>query len=133
MAGRLPVEALSVPVALLALGGGTLELRRRPDRGSWYAYGVGLLAGLGPPLLLTFVGGDTPARRALLAAGAVAVVAVGLSRGQRAPLVIGAATLAIAVERELAVLTSPWVALAALAAPVVAVAAVLGRRSRLRF
>ncbi len=129
-AGRLPVEALNLPIAMLLLGSGLLAERRRPDLGSWTLYSAPLLAGLVPTLILTYAGADSPARRVLLLAGALAVAAVGTWRRQRAPICIGLVVFAVAACREIAVLTSPWVTVAFLAAGAVAAGPLLITRYR---
>ena len=87
-------EAYSVPagVALLVLGG--LRRRRDPAYGSWNAYGSGLSLVLLPSLAraVTDAGDLRPLLLALAAAG---VLAVGAARRLQAPLVLGAAVLAV--------------------------------------
>ncbi len=87
-------EAYTVPagVALLVLGG--LRRRRDPAYGSWNAYGSGLSLVLLPSLAraVTDAGDLRPLLLALAAAG---VLAVGAARRLQAPLVLGAAVLAV--------------------------------------
>jgi hypothetical protein len=87
-------EAYTVPagVALLALG--FLRRRRDPGYGSWQAYGSGLSLVLVPSLLRAVTDSGN-ARPLLLAVVAAGVVAAGAVRRLQAPLLLGAAVLAV--------------------------------------
>jgi hypothetical protein len=87
-------EAYTVPagVALLALG--FLRRRRDPGYGSWQAYGSGLSLVLVPSLLRAVTDSGN-ARPLLLAVVAAGVVAAGAMRRLQAPLLLGAAVLAV--------------------------------------
>jgi hypothetical protein len=114
------VEAYSLAVAAGALVIGWIETRSRPDLSSWSAYGVALVAAFLPSLAVLFAGDANPLRRALLILGAAATVALGATRRQQAPLVVGGVALVLAALYELAVFST-----AALLGAVLAIVAVL--------
>jgi hypothetical protein len=87
-------EAYTVPGGIALLVVGALRRRRDPAYGSWAAYGSGLSLVLVPSLLRAVTdSGDL--RPLLLAVVAAAVLAAGVARRLQAPLVLGAAVLAI--------------------------------------
>jgi hypothetical protein len=87
-------EAYTVPGGVALLVVGALRRRRDPAYGSWAAYGSGLSLVLVPSLLRAVTdSGDL--RPLLLAVVAAAVLAAGVARRLQAPLVLGAAVLAI--------------------------------------
>ena len=87
-------EAYTVPAGVALLVVGALRRRRDPAYGSWAAYGSGLSLILVPSLLRAVTdSGDL--RPLLLAVVAAAVLAAGVARRLQAPLVLGAAVLAI--------------------------------------
>jgi hypothetical protein len=103
-------EAYTLPFALLALITGLIFLKRKPDLGSWVAYGPALVAGFGPSLAITLASDSPPLRRVLLIVAGVAAVAIGALRRQKAPVVVGAVVTVIATLHELILLAKslPW-------------------------
>ncbi|GAA3202094.1 SCO7613 C-terminal domain-containing membrane protein [Dactylosporangium siamense] len=96
------IEAYTLPFAVLALITGLLEIRRRPELGSWLAYGPALVAGFAPSLALAVANEDSPQlRRVLLILGGVVTVAIGAVRQQKAPVAVGSAVTIIATVNEL--------------------------------
>ncbi|MEV6924743.1 hypothetical protein AB0M46_09560 [Dactylosporangium sp. NPDC051485] len=95
-------EAYTLPFAALALITGLIEIRHRPELGSWLAYGPALVAGFAPSLVIAVAQPDTPElRRVLLILAGVIAVAVGAVRQQKAPVAVGAAVTVIATVNEL--------------------------------
>jgi hypothetical protein len=103
-------EAYGLPFAVFALLVGILELRRRPDIGSWLAYGPALVAGFLPSMVLVLMTDTAPARRVLLIVAGVLAVAFGSVRRQKAPVVVGSVVTAAATLHELLRLSAmlPW-------------------------
>ncbi|MFI5914606.1 SCO7613 C-terminal domain-containing membrane protein [Dactylosporangium sp. NPDC051541] len=96
------VEAYTLPFAALALITGLIEIRNRPELGSWLAYGPALVAGFGPSLAIAVAQPDSPElRRVLLILAGVICVAIGAARQQKAPVAVGAAVTVIATVNEL--------------------------------
>ena len=96
------IEAYTLPFAVLALITGLLEIRRRPELGSWLAYGPALVAGFAPSLALAVASENSPElRRVLLILGGVITVAIGAVRQQKAPVAVGSAVTIIATVNEL--------------------------------
>jgi hypothetical protein len=95
---------------VFALLVGVLELRRRPDLGSWLAYGPALVAGFLPSLVLVLMTDTAPARRVLVIVAGVLTVALGSVRRQKAPVVVGSVVTATATLHELLLLGRmlPW-------------------------
>ncbi|HEV7961820.1 MAG TPA: hypothetical protein VGP57_04695 [Actinoplanes sp.] len=109
--GRVELpEAYSLPFAVFALLVGVFELHRRPDLGSWLAYGPALVAGFLPSLVLVLLADTTPLRRVLVIIAGVLTLAVGSVRRQKAPVVVGSAVTATATLHELLRLSAmlPW-------------------------
>ena len=79
-------EAYTLPFAALALLVGVVELRERPDLGSWMAYGPALVAAFVPTLVIVVTSEDQSLRQVLLLLGAVATLVAGSIRRQRAPV-----------------------------------------------
>lgn len=104
------VEAYTVPFAALALLVGALESRRRPDLGSWAAYGPALVAAFLPTLTVVLFISDAAPRQVLLLLGAVGVLIAGSMRRQQAPVVVGAVVTAITALRLLTEY-GPWLIL----------------------
>jgi hypothetical protein len=105
------LEAYTLPFALFALVVGALELRYRPELSSWVTYGPGLIAALGPSLLVVITTtSPSPARQAWVILGGVAALLLGSRLGQRAPLIIGSVVTAIAALHLLS-LAGPWLML----------------------
>jgi hypothetical protein len=96
-------EAYTLPFAVLALVIGLIELRRRPELGSWLAYGPALVAAFAPTLTIVLVTDASPIRRVLLLVAAVLTVALGSVRRHKAPVTIGAAVTVLAAANELVV------------------------------
>jgi hypothetical protein len=101
-------EAYTLPFAVIALITGLLQIRNRPELGSWIAYGPALVAGFLPSLVLVLTADSPPLRRVLLIVAAVTTVAVGAQRRQKAPVAVGAAVTIIATLHELLVAGLPW-------------------------
>lgn len=125
-------EPYVVPLALVALGIGFARRRAQPTVSSWVAYGPALTLALVPSLLASF--DDSSARRPLLlAVAAAAVVLVGALRRLKAPLVVGAAVLALDAIRQLGAyvaLLPRWVVIGALGALLFAVGVTFEQRRR---
>ncbi|GAA2391761.1 SCO7613 C-terminal domain-containing membrane protein [Dactylosporangium salmoneum] len=95
-------EAYTLPFAALALITGLIEIRHRPELGSWLAYGPALVAGFAPSLVIAVAQPGTPElRRVLLILAGVITVAIGAVRQQKAPVAVGAAVTVIATVNEL--------------------------------
>ncbi|WP_432831595.1 SCO7613 C-terminal domain-containing membrane protein [Dactylosporangium sp. CA-092794] len=95
-------EAYTLPFAALALITGLIEIRNRPELGSWLAYGPALVAGFAPSLVIAVAQPGTPElRRVLLILAGVITVAIGAVRQQKAPVAVGAAVTVIATVNEL--------------------------------
>jgi hypothetical protein len=103
-------EAYTLPFAALALVIGLVELRRRPELGSWLAYGPALVAAFAPTLTIVLVSDATTVRRVLLLVAAVLTVAIGSVRRHKAPVTIGAVVTVLAALNELVVIGRllPW-------------------------
>jgi hypothetical protein len=103
-------EAYTLPFAALALVIGLVELRRRPELGSWLAYGPALVAAFAPTLTIVLVTDASPVRRVLLLVAAVLTVAIGSVRRHKAPVTIGAVVTVLAAANELIVIGRllPW-------------------------
>jgi hypothetical protein len=102
------IEAYTLPFAVLALITGLLQIRRRPELGSWVAYGPALVAGFLPSLLTVLRYDSPPLRRVLLIVAAVVTVAIGATRRQRAPVLVGSVVAVVATVHELLVAGLPW-------------------------
>ncbi|MFG2038347.1 SCO7613 C-terminal domain-containing membrane protein [Dactylosporangium sp. NPDC048998] len=95
-------EAYTLPFAALALITGLIEIRNRPELGSWLAYGPALVAGFAPSLAIAVAQPDSPElRRVLLILAGVITVAIGAVRQQKAPVAVGAAVTVISTVNEL--------------------------------
>jgi hypothetical protein len=103
-------EAYTLPFAALALLVGVLEVRERPDLGSWVAYGPALVAAFVPTLVIVVTSEDQSLRQVVLLLGAVATLVAGSMRRQRAPVVIGAVVTAITALHAL-IQFGPWLVL----------------------
>jgi hypothetical protein len=109
--GRVALpEAYSLPFAVFALLVGVLELQRRPDLGSWLAYGPALIAGFLPSLALMLMTDTAPLRRVLVIVAGVLTLALGSVRRQKAPVVVGSVVTAATTLHELLRLSAklPW-------------------------
>jgi hypothetical protein len=105
------LEAFTLPFALFALVVGALEVRYRPELGSWATYGPGLIAALGPSLLAVITTtSPSPARQVWVILGGVAALLLGSRLRQRAPLIIGSVVTAVAALHLLS-LAGPWLML----------------------
>ncbi|TFD70871.1 SCO7613 C-terminal domain-containing membrane protein [Cryobacterium gelidum] len=102
-----PFELVTVPVALALIGSGWLRLQGDPRARSWPWFGPGLVLLLVPSLLLDLTYNDLW-RIVSLGVVAIIVIAIGSTRRQQAPFVIGAAVLLIHGVAQL----WPWIALA---------------------
>jgi hypothetical protein len=94
-------EAYTLPFALTALVIGLVELRRRPELGSWLAYGPALVAAFAPTLVIVLVVDPSPVRRVLLILAAVLTVAVGAETRHKAPVTVGAVATGVAAMNEI--------------------------------
>ncbi|MEU5164657.1 hypothetical protein AB0G74_34280 [Streptomyces sp. NPDC020875] len=94
-------EAYTLPVSVPALAFGVLLRRRTPATSSWAAYGPGLAATL-LPSLHTAWGDPGWTRPLLLGLAALVITLAGAHRRLQAPLVLGAAVLALVALHELA-------------------------------
>jgi hypothetical protein len=103
-------EAYTLPFAALALVIGLVELRRRPELGSWLAYGPALIAGFAPTLMIVLATDGTPTRRILLLIAGVLTVALGAVRRHKAPVTIGAVVTTVTALHELVLIGRflPW-------------------------
>ncbi|WP_213453586.1 SCO7613 C-terminal domain-containing membrane protein [Rhizomonospora bruguierae] len=103
-------EAYTLPFAAMALLIGLIELRQRPDLGSWAAYGPALVAAFLPITVLVLLTDTSPVRQVLLLLGAVATLIVGSMGRQRAPVVVGGLVTTIAA-LSLLRQVGPWLVL----------------------
>ncbi|MFE0427539.1 SCO7613 C-terminal domain-containing membrane protein, partial [Streptomyces sp. NPDC058953] len=94
-------EAYTLPVSVPAVAVGFLLRRRAPETSSWTAYGAGLAATL-LPSLATAWGDPGWTRPLLLGLAALAITLAGARGRLQAPLVLGAAVLALIALHELA-------------------------------
>jgi len=94
-------EAYTVPPALALLAVGLLRRRHDPAYRSWHAYAPGLALALVPSLLRAVTDAGE-LRPFLLGIAALTVLGVGVARRLQAPLVIGAAVLAVDATVQLA-------------------------------
>jgi hypothetical protein len=128
------MEAYTLPAAVVALLGGWLAMRSRPELTSWVAYGPALAAALLPTLASVLVGGDGHLlRRLLLGAGALAVVVLGAFARRQAPVLVGGGVLLLVALHELVLvweLVPRWIPLAAGGLLLVGLAMTLERRRR---
>lgn len=90
------VEAYTLPLGLVLLGGGYVAMRRRPELATWTALLPGLSLSMLPTLPFVLVDPVT-VRGLLLGAGALTALGVGAHRRWQAPFVFGAAVLAAVV------------------------------------
>ncbi|MGJ9423379.1 SCO7613 C-terminal domain-containing membrane protein [Aeromicrobium sp. CF3.5] len=88
------VEAYTLPLAAIALGGGVLLLRRTPSTSSWVALGPGLVLGLLPSLPQALAD-PTGLRALLLGLAATVTLAVGARLGRQAPFLLGVGVAAL--------------------------------------
>lgn len=105
------VEAYTLPFAAFALAVGALEMRHRPELGSWATFTPGLVAAFGPSLILVITT-TSPAlgRQVWVILGGVATLLIGSRLRQRAPLIIGTVVTAAAALHLLS-LAGPWLML----------------------
>ncbi|WP_155369606.1 SCO7613 C-terminal domain-containing membrane protein [Catellatospora vulcania] len=101
-------EAYTLPFALLALVVGLLELRQRPQLGSWAAYGPALIAGFGPTVVVVLVTDTNPIREVGLLVAAILTLVIGSRYGQQAPVAIGTAVTVIAALHALTLVGTTW-------------------------
>ena len=127
------VEGYVVPLALVVLWGGFTEYRRRETAGSWFTFAPGLLIGYLPTVAVLLITGDTPLRRLLLGACAVAILVFGAWRRLQAVVVISGAVVMVSALRELALLwmlLPTWLPLGVAGALLLAVGATFEKRRR---
>ncbi|MET7640531.1 hypothetical protein [Streptomyces sp. NPDC005438] len=94
-------EAYTLPVTVLGLAVGWLRRRQNPQLSSWVAFAPGLTATLLPSAALTWYDAGWQ-RPLLLGLCALALTLAGASLRLQAPLLLGAATLAVVGVHELA-------------------------------
>ncbi|MGH3749493.1 MAG: SCO7613 C-terminal domain-containing membrane protein, partial [Micromonosporaceae bacterium] len=126
-------EAYTLPLALAALVGGVIEMRRRPQLSSWRGYGVALAAGFLPSMTVVASGDAEPVRRLALGVAALAVLLIGVARRRQAPVAFGGAVLALVALWELAQLwelVPRWLPLALAGLLLVALGATYEQRRR---
>lgn len=88
------VEAYTLPLAAIALGGGVVLMRRTPDTHSWVALGPGLVLALLPSLPQALAD-PTGLRALLLGLAAVVTLSLGARLGRQAPFVLGVGVAAL--------------------------------------
>ncbi len=98
------LEAYTLPFAAFALLVGLLEVRLRPELGSWLAYGPALVAAFLPTMVVVLTSDASPPRRVLLIIAAVLTLAIGSVQRQKAPVMVGSVVTAIASIHELILL-----------------------------
>jgi hypothetical protein len=127
------VDAYTLPAAVVALIGGWLAARSRPELSSWAAYGTALVVGFLPSLAPTY-GHDPHLTRQLFVGGAAVVIAlIGGRVRLQAPVVIGgivAVLLALADLARIAEHLPVWIPLSAAGLAVIVVASTYERRRR---
>ncbi|HCT79616.1 MAG TPA: permease [Micromonosporaceae bacterium] len=104
------IEVYTVPFAALALAVGLVELRQRPQLGSWAAYGPALIAGFGPTIVMALANEGPWWREVLLLLTGTAVLIFGSQRQQRAPVTIGSIVLTITAFHALTLVDWTWLA-----------------------
>ncbi|MEV0648926.1 hypothetical protein AB0I28_27100 [Phytomonospora sp. NPDC050363] len=127
------VEAYTLPVAVIALVGGVLELRKRPPLRSWVALGPGLLTLFAPTLAPVLVSAGDPLRRLALGAVALLVLLVGANRRWQSPVVIGGLVLVLVALHELVLmwtLVPAWLPIAVAAVLLLVAGATFEQRRR---
>ena len=124
-------ESYTLPFAAVALIVGTFELRRRPELGSWAAFGPGaLVTAFGPTVVIVLVTTASVYREGGLIVAAVLTLIYGSVRRQQAPLAIGSIVTAITALHALS-LVSPWLILVPLGITLVILGASSERRRQL--
>ncbi len=104
------IEVYSVPFALLALWVGLIELKQRPQLGSWAAYGPALVAGFGPTVVMALANEGPIWREILLLVAGIAVLIFGSQKQQQAPVTIGSIVLTITAFHALTLVDWTWLA-----------------------
>jgi hypothetical protein len=109
---EVPVlEAYTLPFAFFALVVGALEVRYRPELGSWVTWGPGLISAFAPSLVVVITTTEPePYRQAWVLVGGVATLILGSRLRQRAPVIIGT-VVATAAALHLLSLAGPWLVL----------------------
>lgn len=124
------LEAYTLPFALFALLVGALELRYRPELGSWFTWGPGLVAALAPSLLLVLISTTPqPARQTYLILAGAAILLLGSRLRQQAPVIVGTTVTAVAALHLLS-LAGPWLVLIPLGLLMLVLAATREKRLR---
>lgn len=124
------LEAYTLPFAFFALLVGALEVRYRPELGSWFTWGPGLVAALAPSLLLVLISTTPqPARQTFLILAGAATLLVGSRLRQQAPVIVGTTVTAVAALHLLS-LAGPWLVLIPLGLLMLALAATREKRLR---
>ncbi|WP_020520203.1 SCO7613 C-terminal domain-containing membrane protein [Catelliglobosispora koreensis] len=124
------IELYTVPFALLALGVGLIELKQRPQLGSWAAYGPALISGFGPTIVVSLATEPPPERVIGLLIAGVLVLIWGSKRQQRAPVTIGAIVTTITAFHALTLVGTTWLAVGIAGVVLVILGASSERRRR---
>ena len=125
-------EVVTVTAGAVLVAAGWVELRRRPEVGSWPWLGSGLVVALAPSLMLALTE-DVPLRGVLLVVAAGAVLGLGAAKGWQAPVVVSAAVLVVYAMSQLVVVYEAvprWASLAVVGAALIALGARYERRLR---
>lgn len=124
------LEAYTLPFAFFALLVGALEVRYRPELGSWFTWGPGLVAALAPSLVLVLIStAPQPVRQTYLILAGAAVLLLGSRLRQQAPVIVGTTVTAVAALHLLS-LAGPWLVLIPLGLLLLALAATREKRLR---
>ncbi|GIH08189.1 hypothetical protein Rhe02_62560 [Rhizocola hellebori] len=124
------IEVYSVPFALLALWVGLIELKQRPQLGSWAAYGPALIAGFGPTVVMALANEGPWWREIVLLLAGSAVLTFGSQNQQRAPVTIGSVVLTITAFHALTLVDWTWLAVGITGVVLVILGASSERRRR---
>jgi hypothetical protein len=102
------IEAYTLPFALVSLITGLILLRRKPEMGSWLAYGPALVAGFAPTMAIVLATETSAVRRVLLIVAGALAAAFGAMRRQKAPVVVGSIVTVVGMLHEVFQLRLPW-------------------------
>ena len=125
-------EVVTITAGVVLVVAGWVELRRRPEVGSWPLLGSGLVVALAPSLLLALTE-DVPLRGVLLVVAAGAVLGWGAAKGSQAPVVVSTAVLVVYAMSQLVVVYEAvprWASLAVVGTALIALGARYERRLR---
>jgi hypothetical protein len=102
------IEAYTLPFALVSLITGLILLRRKPEMGSWLAYGPALVAGFAPTMAIVLATETSTVRRVLMIVAGALTAAFGAMRRQKAPVVVGSIVTVVGMLHEVFLLRLPW-------------------------